>query len=48
MIDELGLTLQIEATGPNWKRTAKLQNLDRREPDPALFEIPSGYRIQEW
>ena len=35
----LGLTLVVEASGPNWRHTALLQNLDRHEPDPALFVI---------
>jgi hypothetical protein len=43
----LGLTFEVEASGPNWKHTAKLQNLDRHEPDPALFVIPSDYEIQK-
>jgi hypothetical protein len=42
----LGLTLAIEASGPNWRHTARLQNLDRHEPDPALFVIPPDYTIQ--
>ena len=42
----LGLTLMEEATGPNGKHTAKIQNVDRREPDPALFVIPPDYTIQ--
>jgi hypothetical protein len=42
----LGLKLVIDAKGPNWKHTAKLQNLDRHEPDPALFAIPGDYAIQ--
>jgi hypothetical protein len=43
----LGLTLEVEASGPNWKHTAKLQNLDRHDPDPALFVIPPDYAIQK-
>jgi hypothetical protein len=42
----LGLTLVAEASGPGWRHTAKLQDVDRREPDPALFVIPPDYTIQ--
>jgi hypothetical protein len=43
---ELHLTLVVEASGPSWKQTAKLQNVERREPDPALFAVPADYTIQ--
>jgi hypothetical protein len=43
----LGLTFEVEASGRAWRHTAKLQKLDRREPDPVLFVIPPDYRIQE-
>jgi hypothetical protein len=45
---KLGLVLVVEAFCPNWKHSAKLQNLNRGDPDPALFVIPAGYAIQEW
>ena len=44
---KLHVTLRIEVSGPTWKQTAKLQNVEWREPDPALFVIPSEYTIQE-
>ena len=44
---KLHVTLGIEVSGPTWKQTAKLQNVEWREPDPALFAIPSEYTIQE-
>lgn len=44
---KLRLTLVIETSGPNWKQTARLQNVDWRDPDPALFVIPPEYTIQE-
>ncbi|HTS51559.1 MAG TPA: hypothetical protein VMH05_26605 [Bryobacteraceae bacterium] len=37
----LRVTFSEEASGPNWKHTAKLQNLDRHEPGPELFVIPA-------
>lgn len=42
----LHLTVLVEASGPGWKHTAKLQNIDQHEPDPALFVIPADYAIQ--
>jgi hypothetical protein len=42
-----GVTFVVETSGPDWKHTAKLQKLDRHEPDPALFVIPSDYAIQK-
>jgi hypothetical protein len=43
----LGVTFLVETSGPDWKHTAKLQKLNRYEPDPALFVIPADYAIQE-
>jgi hypothetical protein len=43
----LGVVLQAEAAGSNWKHTARLENVDRREPDSALFAIPSDYQIRD-
>ena len=30
----VGLTMLVEASGPSWRHTAKLQNVDRNEPIP--------------
>jgi hypothetical protein len=43
---ELGLIGLVEAAGPGWKQTARVQNLDRREPDPNLLAIPPDFTIQ--
>lgn len=43
----LGLMFSVDASGPNWKHTAKLQNMAAHEPDPALFAIPADYTIQD-
>lgn len=43
----LGLAVLVEASGPNWRHTAKIQKIDYREPDPALFVIPSDYTVRE-
>jgi hypothetical protein len=43
----LGLMLTVEASGPDRRHTAKLQNLDRQEPDASLFVIPPEYSIQD-
>jgi hypothetical protein len=42
----LGMILAIEASGPDWSHTARLQHLEQREPDPSLFAIPADYTIQ--
>jgi hypothetical protein len=43
----LRMTLVEEASGPGWKHTAKLENVDRKEPAPGLFVIPPDYTIRE-
>jgi hypothetical protein len=43
----LGVMMAAEASGPNWSDTARLTNLERQEPDPALFIIPADYKIQD-
>jgi hypothetical protein len=43
---ELALTLVSDCTDPRSGRVIlRLQNLDRGEPDPALFEVPADYTI---
>jgi len=37
----------LTATGPDGQTSIKLRNVDRRPPDPALFEIPSDYSIRD-
>lgn len=32
-------------TNPGEETTTEIRELDRSEPDPALFEIPTGYRV---
>ena len=44
---DLQLKVSETTTRTNGKDVAKIQNLVRGEPDPALFKIPSGYTIQE-
>jgi hypothetical protein len=41
----LGIKMLVEASFPNW--SAKLQDLDRNEPDPALFVIPPEYSVRD-
>ncbi len=43
----LGVTFTIDASGPGWTHTARLRNLERGEPDPALFVIPADYTIED-
>ena len=45
-VRDLHLTLLVKASGPGWTHTAELRNVDRQEPDPALFVVPSNYTIQ--
>lgn len=42
----LGLTLLVEAYGPDWKNTARLENINRHEPDASLFAVPPDYTVQ--
>lgn len=42
---ELQVTGLAVAAGPYGTHTARIQNLRRAEPDPALFTIPADYRI---
>src|SRR5271166_2098120 len=42
-----GLIGLVKSSGPDTQITAKLHVLDRREPDPRLFEIPPDYSINE-
>jgi hypothetical protein len=43
--DELKLMGSVVTSGPYEAGTVRIQNLRREEPDPALFTIPSGYKI---
>jgi hypothetical protein len=45
---DLRLTGLASGSGPTGRYTARIQSVDRREPDPALFLIPSDYRIQDF
>jgi hypothetical protein len=44
---ELGLFGLEKSSGPDLEVTAKIRNLDRREPDPALFTPPPDYYIRD-
>ncbi len=43
--DALKLTGAINISGLREKYMARIENLRRGEPDPALFQIPPGYKI---
>ena len=45
---ELRITASAFGSGPNGSYTVKIQNVDRREPDPSLFAIPSDYTVQDF
>jgi hypothetical protein len=44
---ELGLFGLEKSSGPDLESTVKIRNLDRREPDPALFTPPPDYSIRD-
>jgi hypothetical protein len=52
-VDELWISKELELiglqkhSGPDSEMTARIQNLDRTVPDPALFVIPADYRIRD-
>ena len=52
-VDELWISKELELiglqkhSGPDSEVTARIQNVDRTVPDPALFVIPADYRIRE-
>ncbi len=44
---ELGVDVLDKTSDPrNGESTSELQNLNRAEPDPALFQIPADYKVQ--
>jgi hypothetical protein len=46
--EELKLTILSKCSDPRFgNSTVRLQNLDRAEPDPALFQVPADYEIVE-
>ena len=46
--EELKITILSKCTDPRFgNSTTRLQNLDRAEPDPALFQVPADYEIVE-
>lgn len=47
MSKELGLIGLVKHSGPDGEMTSRIQNVDRTVPDPALFVIPSDYRIRD-
>jgi hypothetical protein len=44
---DLGLFGLEKSSGPDLESTAKIRNLDRHEPDPALFTPPADYEIRD-
>jgi hypothetical protein len=45
---ELGMAVLSKNSDPrSGERTTKLTNVSRTEPDPALFQVPSDYTIEE-
>jgi hypothetical protein len=47
IMPEMGLTSLIEGSSANWSYSARIGNLERKEPDAQLFVIPEGYTIEE-
>jgi hypothetical protein len=44
---DLGLFGLEKSSGPDLESSAKIRNLDRHEPDPALFTPPADYEIRD-
>jgi hypothetical protein len=45
---ELGVEILTKTNDPRTgDTTMEVQNLDRSEPNPALFQVPEGYKIQQ-
>jgi hypothetical protein len=44
---DLGLFGLEKSSGPDLESTTTIRNLDRHEPDPALFTPPADYEIRE-
>jgi len=47
MSNEFELIGLLKHSGPDSEMTVRIQNVDRTAPDPALFVIPTDYRIRE-
>jgi hypothetical protein len=44
---ELGVEVLVKTSDPrNGESTTEVQNLNRGEPDPGLFQVPADYKIQ--
>ncbi len=41
----LGMPLEFRTNGPGAESIQRLNNIEERDPDPKLFEIPEGYPI---
>jgi hypothetical protein len=47
MSPDLGLEVFLKTSDPrSGESTTEVQNLNRAEPDPALFQVPAEYKIQ--
>ena len=44
---DLGLFALMKSSGPDEQSIARLTKVDRHAPDPALFQIPPDYAIQD-
>jgi hypothetical protein len=42
---ELQMILLQKESGPFGESTTRVENLNRAEPDPRLFQIPSDYTV---
>ena len=45
--DKLKLSALAIASGPGWKHTARIQNVNREEPNASLFAIPRDYVVHD-
>jgi hypothetical protein len=45
---ELKMDIMVKSLDPRWGESIqRLTNIDRSEPDPSLFQIPSDYTVQD-
>jgi hypothetical protein len=47
MSKEFGLIGLLKYSGPDGETNSSIQNLNRTAPDPALFAIPTDYRVED-
>ena len=44
---EMSVTVEQNTETPEWTYSGRLEDINRSEPDPALFKVPEGYIVTE-